>query len=74
MSAARITFNSGTSLEVFSGGSGGPGGEFVAIRMAGRVVSLWKQKGDRADKQTWRGVTLLSVGTKVLARIRKPTL
>ena len=45
MSAARITFNSGTSLEVFSGGSGGPGGEFVAIRMAGRVVHYGNRKG-----------------------------
>ena len=32
-------------------------------------VRLWKNKGDKADKNTWRGITLLSVGTKILARI-----
>ena len=35
----------------------------------GLVVPLWKRKGDKADKNTWRGVTLLSVGTKVMARL-----
>ncbi|CAE8670872.1 unnamed protein product, partial [Polarella glacialis] len=35
----------------------------------GLVVPLWKKKGDRQDKNTWRGVTLLSVGTKLLARV-----
>ena len=35
----------------------------------GLVVPLWKRKGDKRDKNTWRGVTLLSVGTKVMARI-----
>jgi hypothetical protein len=73
MSTAGIACNHGTGLEVFIGGrgSGRTGGEVVAVRMAGRtgVATVWKQKGDRADKQTWRGVTLLSVGTKVLARI-----
>ena len=28
----------------------------------GTVVPLWKKKGNRKDKNTWRGVTLLSVG------------
>ena len=35
----------------------------------GIVVPLWKQKGDRTDKNTWRGITLLSVGSKLLARV-----
>ncbi|CAE8616179.1 unnamed protein product, partial [Polarella glacialis] len=35
----------------------------------GLVVPLWKKKGERQDKNTWRGVTLLSVGTKLLARV-----
>lgn len=35
----------------------------------GVVVPLWKQKGVREDRNTWRGVTLLSVGTKVMARL-----
>eukprot|EP00959_Pyramimonas_sp_CCMP1952_P440618 9224916-Pyramimonas_sp.AAC.1 len=29
----------------------------------GLVVPLWKQKGNRSDKNTWRGITLLSVGS-----------
>ena len=32
-------------------------------------VPLWKDKGAKKDKNTWRAVTLLSVGTKVLAGI-----
>ena len=28
-----------------------------------------KQKGNRDDKNTWRGITLLSVGSKLVARI-----
>ena len=35
----------------------------------GIVVPLWKRKGDRKDKNTWRGITLLSVGSKLMARI-----
>ena len=31
-------------------------------------VPLWKKKGKRSDKNTWRGITLLSVGTKLLVR------
>eukprot|EP00959_Pyramimonas_sp_CCMP1952_P197751 4135646-Pyramimonas_sp.AAC.1 len=36
---------------------------------SGIVVPLWKKKGNRADKNTWRGITLLSVGSKLLARV-----
>ena len=43
---------------------GWPGEWTLAIQ-----VPLWKSKGDRNDKNTWRGVTLLSVGAKVLARV-----
>jgi len=32
-------------------------------------IPLWKKKGDRSDKNTWRGITLLSVGTKLVARV-----
>ena len=35
----------------------------------GLVVPLWKRKGNRRDKNTWRGITLLSVGSKLLARV-----
>ena len=35
----------------------------------GITVPLWKRKGNRADRNTWRGITLLSVGSKVVARI-----
>ncbi|WP_209300514.1 hypothetical protein, partial [Lonepinella koalarum] len=35
----------------------------------GLVVPLWKGKGDRQDCNNYRGVTLLSVADKVLARI-----
>ena len=33
------------------------------------IVPLWKQKQPRSDKNNWRGVTLLSVGAKVVAHI-----
>jgi hypothetical protein len=33
------------------------------------VIPLWKGKGTREDKNNWRGITLLSVGTKLLARV-----
>ena len=33
------------------------------------MVPLWKRKGSKALKNTWRGITLLSVGSKLLARI-----
>ena len=35
----------------------------------GVVFPLSKRKGDRQHKNTWRGITLLSVGFKVVARI-----
>ena len=35
----------------------------------GIVVPIWKRKGNWKDKNSWRGITLLSVGSKVLARI-----
>ena len=30
---------------------------------------LVKRKGNKKDKNTWRGITLLSVGSKLLARV-----
>ena len=30
---------------------------------------MWKRKGNKKDKNTWRGITLLSAGTKIIARI-----
>ena len=30
---------------------------------------MWKRKGNKKDKNTWRGITLLSVGSKLLARV-----
>ena len=35
----------------------------------GLVVPLWKRKGKKKDRNTWRGITLLSVGSKLLARV-----
>ena len=35
----------------------------------GIIFPLWKRKGDRHNKNTWRGITLLSVGSKLVARI-----
>ena len=35
----------------------------------GLVVPLWKRKGNKNDKNTWHGLTLLSVGSKLLARV-----
>lgn len=35
----------------------------------GIVAPLWKKKGDRSDKSTYRGITLQSVGSKLLARV-----
>ena len=35
-------------------------------------TNLRKKKGKREDKNTWRGVTLLSVGSKVLAAGPEP--
>lgn len=33
------------------------------------VIPLWKNKHPRSDKGNWRGVALLSVGVKLLARV-----
>ena len=48
-----------------------PGAEVVwpEERCIGLVVPLWKRKGNKKDKNTWRGITLLSVGSKLLARV-----
>ena len=35
----------------------------------GVIVPLWKKKGDRRNKNTRRGITLLSIGSKLVARI-----
>ena len=42
--------------------------------MAGNIedrahVSAMEKEGDQKDKNTWRGVTVLSVGSKLLAGI-----
>ena len=48
-----------------------PGAEVVWPQewCVGLVVPLWKRKGNKKDKNTWRGITLLSVGSKLLARV-----
>ena len=48
-----------------------PGAEVVWPEewCVGLVVPLWKRKGNKKDKNTWRGITLLSVGSKLLARV-----
>ena len=43
--------------------------EWPASWKVGLVVPLWKEKGKKSDKNTWSEVTLLSVGTKLLARV-----
>ena len=35
----------------------------------GITVPLWKRKQPRSSKHNWRGITLLSVGSKLVARI-----
>ena len=48
------------------------GGEHTAWPSSwntGVIIPLWKKKGDRRNKNTWRGITLLSVGSKLVARI-----
>ena len=32
-------------------------------------IRLWKKEGDTSDKNTWRGIILLSVGTTLVARV-----
>eukprot|EP00438_Fugacium_kawagutii_P009511 Skav209387 [mRNA] locus=scaffold3334:137441:141157:+ [translate_table: standard] len=46
-----------------------PGQHWPQAWRTGVIVPLWKKKGDRKNKNTWRGITLLSVGSKVVARI-----
>ena len=48
-----------------------PGAEVVWPEewCVGLVVPLWKRKGNKKDKNTWRGITLLSVGSKLIARV-----
>ena len=49
-----------------------PGNEAESVPshwLEGTIIPLWKQKGDRRNKNTWRGITLLSVGSKLLARV-----
>ena len=43
--------------------------EWPASWSTGIIIPLWKRKGDRHNKHTWRGITLLSVGSKIVARI-----
>ena len=38
-------------------------------RKVGITVPLWKRKQPRSSKHNWRGITLLSVGSKLVARI-----
>ena len=33
------------------------------------VIPLWKRKGKKTDRNTYRGITLLSIGSKIVARI-----
>ena len=35
----------------------------------GITIPLWKKKQPRSNKNNWRGITLLSVGSKLIARI-----
>ena len=35
----------------------------------GLTVPLWKRKHPKSNKNNWRGITLLSVGSKLVARI-----
>ena len=44
-------------------------GEIPSDWKRGIIVPLWKGKGDRRDCNAYRGVTLLSVPSKVLAKI-----
>ena len=48
-----------------------PGDEVVwpAEWCVGLVVPLWKKKGSKKVKGNWRGIALLSVGSKLIARV-----
>jgi hypothetical protein len=45
------------------------GDDWPAEWRIGLVVPLWKRKGSKRDKNTYRGICLLSVGSKLLARV-----
>ena len=49
--------------------SGLEGAEWPKKWRIGLMVPLWKRKGIKSNKNTWRGVTFLSVGSKLLARV-----
>ena len=52
-----------------SSGNGLEADDWPAEWRVGVVIPMWKRKGSRKDKSTWRGITLLSVGSKLLARV-----
>ena len=37
--------------------------------LAATVIPLWKMKHPKSNKHNWRGVTLLSIGAKLIARV-----
>eukprot|EP00973_Karenia_brevis_P008620 1166746-Karenia_brevis.AAC.1 len=49
--------------------SGCEGDDWPESWREGIVIPLWKRKGKRTDKNTYRGITLLSVGSKLLSRV-----
>ena len=55
--------------EACSALDGEEGAGWPEVWNRGIVVPLWKKKGDRSNKNTWRGICLLSVGSKLLARV-----
>ena len=50
-------------------GEGPSGHDWPSAWRKGIIIPLWKKKGDRNNRNTWRGITLLSAGSKVMARI-----
>eukprot|EP00969_Alexandrium_andersonii_P107415 4738442-Alexandrium_andersonii.AAC.1 len=52
-----------------SSGEGTEAHEWPEEWKVGVTVPLWKRKGKQSDRNTWRGITLLSVGSKLLARV-----
>lgn len=55
--------------EALRGQFGEEGAKWPESWHTGIVIPLWKRKGSKTDKSTWRGITLLSVGSKLLARV-----
>ncbi|CAJ1439366.1 unnamed protein product [Effrenium voratum] len=55
--------------EACSALDGEEGAGWPEVWNRGIVVPLWKKKGDRSNKNTWRGICLLSVGSNLLARV-----